>query len=68
MPGSGSVLVYLRVLSRVHGLLSARMDSSRQTYEKVDIFPFGAFLCMYSQNVFLDLKNEKSVVSYLGRA
>lgn len=46
---------------------SARMDSSRQTYEKVDIFPFGAFLCMYSRNVFLDLKNEKSVVSYLGR-
>ena len=68
LPGSGSVLVYLRVLSCVHGLFLTKMDSSKQTYEKGDIFLFLVFLCKYSWNVFLDLKNEKYVVSYLGRA
>ena len=68
LPGSGSVLVYLRVFSCVHGLFLTKMDSSKQTCEKGDIFLFLVFLCMCSWNVFLDLKNEKYVVSYLGRA
>ena len=52
----------------MHGLFLTKMDSSKQTYEKGDIFLFLVFLCKYSWNVFLDLKNEKYVVSYLGRA
>ena len=45
------------------------MDSSEEAYGWVDITPFfdlqGAFPRMCSQQVLLDLENEKYMVSYL---
>ena len=66
-------LVYLRILSCVCTHLSAKMDSSKETYRWLTSLPLdlqGAFLCTHSREGLLDRENEKYTASvfYLCRA
>ena len=70
-------LVYLRILSRVHCIslprwILAKRPMGRLTSLTMKWWPlhfdlWGAFLCICSWEDFLDLENEKYVVSYLDR-
>ena len=58
-------MVYFGVLQYVHAYLSAKLDSSEEAYEKVDIIPLLTSKGLISQEGLLDLGTGEYVFFYL---